>query len=296
MKHSAIATMKHSVPAITTMKHSAIATMKHSAQVGRFAKRFATTVVALAASGFATFAHAKGLLSAVRLPQEVIATPVLEGVLLNGLAIEMIELDIAIPVEIFLARLAPLLPEQVMLTISQGVSMAQWEDDGTSIALYAANTGDRRAVGALTAMRLSRTAPSFRTPDMRCGDPVARHLAGIGHSHPLFDLLDAGVSILPEAGPSRDGPPKPASPAASTSVDRPSIARTRGFVVDVGVDALVARLLYSMPREGWTTMNRHASSVPDRRVSLESACGRRRLKLDIAHIEGRTMAIAFESD
>ena len=215
---------------------------------------------------------------------------------MNGLAIEMIELDIALPVEVFLARLAPMLPEQVLLTISQGVSIAQWEDAGASFALYAASTGDQRAVGALTAMRLSRTAPPLLKSDARCGDPVARHLAGIGHSHILFDLLDAGDLGLPGLGQSSDGPANRTAHAASISPERPSIARTRGFVVDVGVDVLVARLLYAMPREGWMTLHRHAMSVPKRWVSLESACGHRRLKLDIAHIEGRTMAIAFETD
>ena len=269
-----------------------------------FASWFATPFILLATCGCTPFAEAKGLLSAVRLPQDVVATPVLEGVLLNGLVIEMIELDIAIPVEAFLARLAPLLPEQVLLSVSQGVSTAQWEHAGTSFALYAAKSGNQRAVGALTAMRLSRNASSFLKSDARCGDPVVRHFSGIGNSTPLFDLLDAGVSGLPEFGVPGDGQATPAthagtplaSHAGTTSAERPSIARMRAFVVDTGIDALVARLLYSMPREGWTNMNRHASSVPHRRVSLESACGRRRLKLDIAHIEGRTMAIAFESD
>ena len=270
--------------------------MKHSGPASWFAAWLATPVVVLAGVGFASFADAKGVLSAVRLPGEVIATPVLEGVLLNGLAIEMIELDIAIPVEIFLARLAPLLPERVLLTMAQGVSIAQWEDGGTSIALYVANAGDQRAVGALTAMRLSRTAPPLRMPDARCGDPVARHLAGIAFSHPLFDLLDEGVSSVSQADQSGDDPPSRALQPAPTSVGRPSIARTRGFVVDTGIDVLVARLLYAMPREGWTTLQRYATSVPQRRVSRESACGLRRLTMDIAHIEGRTMAIAFESD
>ena len=270
--------------------------MKHSGPVSGFASCLATPVILLAACGCTPFAEAKGLLSAIRLPQEVIATPVLEGVLLNGLAIEMLELDIALPVEVFLARLAPLLPEQVLLSVSQGVSIAQWEHAGTSFALYAANTGDQRAVGALTAMRLNRATPSFLTSDAQCGDPVARHLAGIGNSHPLFDLVDAGAFSLPGLDQSAARPATRAAHAAPISAGRPSIVRMRGFVVDTGIDALVARLLYAMPREGWTTMSRHASSVPDRRVSLESACGRRRLKLDIAHLGGRTMVIAFESD
>jgi len=189
-----------------------------------------------------------------------------------------------------------LLPEQVLLTMFLGVFIAQWELDGTSIALYAANTGDQRAVGALTAMRLSRTATPSLMSDGQCADPVARHLAGFGYSYPLFDLLDAGVSSAPEAGQPGDGPSNRALHAVATSVGWHSIARTRGFVVDTGVDALIARLLYAMPREGWTILRRHATSVPQRRVTLESACGRRRLKLDIAHIEGRTMAIAFEAD
>lgn len=270
--------------------------MKHSGPVRGVVSWFATPVFLLGACGCSPFAEANGLLSAVRLPQEVVATPVLEGVLLNGLAIEMIELDIAIPVEVFLARLVPLLPERVLLTVSQGVAIAQWEDAGASFALYAANSGVQRAVGALTAMRLSRTAPSFLQSDARCGDPVARHLAGIRHSHPLFDLRDAGASSRPGLDQSGAGPANRAAHASPPSAEWSSIARTRGFVVDVGVDALVSRLMYAMPREGWTTMNRHASSVPDRRVTLESACGRRRLKLDIAHLGGRTMAIAFESD
>ena len=270
--------------------------MKHSGPVSGFASWFATPVILLGACGFVPFADAKELLSAVRLPQGVIATPVLEGVLLNGLVIEMIELDIALPVEIFLARLAPLLPEQVLLTISQGVSIAHWENAGASFALYAANSGDQRAVGALTAMRLSRTAPSFLKSDPGCGDPVARHLAGIAQSHPLFDLLDAGASSVPGLDQSGDTPLTRAARADSSSAGRPSVARTRGFVLEAGVDALLARLLYALPREGWTSIHRHASSVPNRRVTIESLCGRRRLKLDLTHLGGRTMAIAFESD
>ena len=269
--------------------------MMHARPSGGLDSWFATLIVAFAGIGVAPIADARGLLSAVRLPQEVIVTPVLEGVLMNGLAIEMLELDIGMPLEIFLSRLAPLLPEHVVLTVSHGVSVAQWDDGSVSIALYAAKTGDRRAVGALTAMRVRETSPSVLPSDTRCGDPVARHLASVGYSYPLFDLQEAGGSGVPVASlPGGLSPSRPLYRNPAT-IETASAVRIRGFVIETGVDALAARLLHAMPREGWTTLQRNATSIPERRVSLVSACGRRRLKLDSAHMQGRTMAIAFES-
>ena len=238
---------------------------------------------------------ARGLMSVIPLPAEVAVTPILEGVRWQGFPLELVALEISVPVEHFIARLAPVLPEGVLLSGSQGIFSAHWELGDLLISLYAASAGEHRATGVLTAMHSRPTAPPFPTAQTQCGDPVVRHISKRGQLYPLFDLLDPGGAAAPALHAAGAAAIERAQRAASDA-DRQSEARIRGFVLQTGVDALVAQLLYALPGEGWTILSRHASSALGRSVSLEAACGRRRLRIDIAHLDGRTMALAFETD
>jgi hypothetical protein len=256
----------------------------------------------LSARGTAASVRADSVPTAIRLPDGVVATPVLEGVLWQGFLLELVALEIPMTVEHFLAQLARLVPERTLLSVSQGIVVAQWEIDRVSISIHVAHAPENRATGVLTAMRVRPTGESRVTEQSRCGDPVVRHIAGRNLTHALFDLTDPGDAMIDRGDATTPGlngisdRPTFGAPFAAPAPDRQSVARIRGFVLNTGVDELVARLLHALPREGWTTMNLQASSRPVRSASIETVCGHRRLRLQIAHLDGRTMAIAFETD
>ena len=198
-------------------------------------------------------------------------------------------------VEHFLAQLAAVVPERTLLSVSQGIYIVQWEVDRASITVHVVQAPQNRATGVLTAMRLRPEAASRVSLQTQCRDPVERHIAGQKQAHALFDLIDPADARIAELNGFSDSLTFDATRAAPAPRQQ-SIARIRGFVLNAGVDELSARLLRAMPRDGWTNMHLHASSRPMRSVSIETACGHRRLRMHIAQLHGRTTVIAFETD
>ena len=268
----------------------------------RLSRVLAALGVIVTAAGFPLSARgngdslpADGLRAAIRLPEGVVARQVLEGVLWQGFLLELVALEIPMSLEHFLAQLARVVPERTLLSVSQGIVIVQWEIDRVSIAIYVAQASENRATGVLTAMREQPADGSGAKPQTHCGDPVVRHIAGRNQAHALFDFNDRGDANGLELKGISDRPTFGAHRAA-LDPERQSIARIRGFVLDAGVDELVARLLRALPREGWTTMNLQGSSRPVRSASIEAVCGHRRLRLQVAHLDGRAVAIALETD
>ncbi|MCC7225197.1 MAG: hypothetical protein IT507_00725 [Burkholderiaceae bacterium] len=240
-------------------------------------------------------ANADSLLAAIRLPDGVESTPVLDGVHWQGFLLELVALEIPMTVEHFLAQLAAVVPERTLLSVSQGIYIVQWEVDRASITVHVVQAPQNRATGVLTAMRLRPEAASRVSLQTQCRDPVERHIAGQKQAHALFDLIDPADARIAELNGFSDCLTFDATRAAPAPGQQ-SIARIRGFVLNAGVDELSARLLRAMPRDGWTNMHLHASSRPMRSVSIETACGHRRLRMHIAQLHGRTTVIAFETD
>lgn len=210
-------------------------------------------------------ARANDLLSLIRLPGQVTAIPVIEGMHWQGFELHLAAVDSAMAVEAFLEGLTPLLPEHALLSIRGGIATVHWALNDTSVSLYLAHRDGQGTTGALTAMRRNRQRPAGAASHPHCRDTVARHIVSYPGALLLFDLVE-----LP--------------------------ARIRAYALDAGVDELVGRLRHAMPADGWTLMSQRATSAPGRSVSLESVCGRQRLQMEIALTEGRATVIAFDTD